>query len=60
MKWRKCMNYVLKRKDEIITIIDFAEDGTVYKFHKELVNPELAPLHDANKFDWLKHWMNPC
>ena len=42
------MNYVLKRKDEIITIIDFADDGSVYKFHHELVNPELAPLHDAN------------
>ena len=34
------MNYVLKRKDEIITIIDFADDGSVYKFHQKLVNPE--------------------
>ena len=50
------MNYVLKRKDEIITIIDFADDGSVYKFHQKLVNPELAPLHDANNFDWLKQW----
>lgn len=50
------MNYVLKRKDEIITIIDFADDGSVYKFHHELVNPELAPLHDANKYDWLNQW----
>lgn len=50
------MNYVLKRKDEIITIIDFAPDGSVYKFHQKLVNPTLAPLHDANNFDWLKQW----
>lgn len=50
------MNYVLKRKDDIITIIDFADDGSVYKFHRELVNPELAPLHDANNYDWLKQW----
>ena len=56
MKWRKCMNYVLKRKDEIITIIDFADDGSVYKFHPKLVNPELAPLHDVYNLDWLKQW----
>ena len=30
------MNYVLKRKDEIITIIDFADDGSVYKFYQKL------------------------
>lgn len=56
MKWRQCMNYVLKRKDEIITIIDFADDGSVYKFHQNLVNPELAPLHNADNFNWLKQW----
>lgn len=50
------MNYVLKRKDEIITIIDFADDGSVYKFHQKFINPELAPLHDAGNFDWLKQW----
>ncbi|MBQ7066930.1 MAG: hypothetical protein IJN92_08905 [Lachnospiraceae bacterium] len=50
------MNYVLKRKDEIITIVDFADDGSVYKFHHKLVNPELAPLHDTNNLDWLKQW----
>lgn len=50
------MNYVLKRKDEIITIIDFADDGSIYKFHPQLVNAQLAPLHDANNFDWLKQW----
>ena len=50
------MNYVLKRKDEIITIIDFADDGSVSKFHQKLVNPELAPLHDVNNYDWLKQW----
>lgn len=50
------MNYVLKRKDEIITVIDFADDGSVYKFHQKLINSELAPLHDDNNFSWLKQW----
>lgn len=50
------MLYVLKRKDEIVTLIDFLEDGSVYKFHQDLVNPELAPLHDPNNHDWLKQW----
>ena len=50
------MNYVLKRRDEIITVIDCADDGSDYKFHQKLINPELAPLHDAGNFDWLKQW----
>ncbi|MGN0338327.1 MAG: hypothetical protein ACI4EE_12615 [Lachnospiraceae bacterium] len=50
------MLYVLKRRDDIVTVIDFLEDGTIYKFHQELVNPELAPLHDADNHDWLKQW----
>lgn len=50
------MNYVLKRKDEIITLIDFAEDGSIYKFHEKLVNPELSPLHDVHNHEWLKQW----
>lgn len=50
------MLYVLKRKDEVVTLVDFLEDGSVYKFHQDLVNPELAPLHDQNNRDWLKQW----
>ena len=50
------MLYVLKRKDDIVTLIDFLEDGTIYKFHQELVHPELAPLHDAENHAWLKQW----
>ena len=50
------MLYVLKRKDEIITLIDFLEDGSVHKFHQNLVNPELAPLHNPDDYDWLKQW----
>lgn len=50
------MLYVLKRKDEIVTLVDFLEDGSVYKFHQDLVNSELAPLHDQNNHDWLKQW----
>lgn len=50
------MLYVLKRKDEVITLIDFLEDGSVYKFHQDSVNPELAPLHNPDNHDWLKQW----
>ena len=50
------MLYVLKRKDDVVTLIDFMEDGTIYKFHQKLVNPELAPLHDTGNHDWLKQW----
>lgn len=50
------MLYVLKRKDDIVTLIDFLEDGSIYKFHQELIHPELAPLHDSNNHDWLKGW----
>lgn len=50
------MLYVLKRKDEIVTLVDFLEDGSVYKFHQDLVNPEIAPLHAPNNHDWLKQW----
>jgi len=50
------MLYVLKRKDEIVTLVDFLEDGSVYKFHQDMINPELAPLHDPAVHDWLKGW----
>ncbi len=50
------MKYILKRKDEIITVIDFLEDGNVYKFIPQIAKSELAPLHDANNYDWLKQW----
>ena len=50
------MYYVLKRKDDIITIIDFEEDGVVHKFRQDLIEPELAPLHDPDDHDWLKKW----
>ena len=50
------MLYVLKRKDEIVTLIDFLEYGNIYRYNQELLNPELAPLHDKNNHNWLKDW----
>lgn len=50
------MKYILKRKDDIITVVDFLEDGNIYKFVPEMANPKLAPLHDGNNYDWLKQW----
>ncbi len=50
------MLYTLKRKDEIVTLADFLEDGSVYKFYQDMVHPEIAPLHDANDHNWLRRW----
>ena len=50
------MNYLLRRKDEIVTIVDFMEDGNVYKFQQKLIKPELAPLHDSDNHNWLRQW----
>lgn len=50
------MKYVLKRCDEIITSVDFSDDGSVDKFQQKLMHPELAPLHDLHDHDWLKKW----
>ncbi len=50
------MNYILKRKDDVITIVEFSDDGSVYKFHHNLVNPELAPLHSPKNQNWLNQW----
>lgn len=37
------MLYVLKRKDEIITLVDFLEDGSVYKFWFIRSSPRFMP-----------------
>ena len=50
------MLYILKWKDEIVTFVDFREDGNVRKFRQDLINPELAPLHNPDNHDWLKQW----
>ena len=50
------MQYVLKRKDDVITLIDFAEDGSVLHFCQDLIHPELAPLHEQNDCGWLRRW----
>lgn len=54
------MRYILKWKDEIVAYVDFQEDGSVYKFCQDLVNSELAPLHDPNNYSWLKQWWTMC
>lgn len=50
------MNYYLKRKNELLTIVDIDSDGTISNFSKLLKNPELAPFHDINDYNWLKKW----
>ncbi|MBE6042420.1 MAG: hypothetical protein E7220_07880 [Clostridiales bacterium] len=50
------MEYLLMRKDEVITLCDFAPDGTMISFSPRFRNPELAPLEFARYSDHLKRW----
>lgn len=50
------MLYILKRFDEPVAMIDFAEDGGVKKFRINPENENLAPIHAQEDHQWLKKW----
>lgn len=50
------MQYYLKRKNEIITVIDFTDDGDVYKIENNAIDNAVSPLHNPDDFNWLKKW----
>jgi len=53
------MKYFLMRKDEIITTLDFSEDGTLLKWDRDIQDEALAPLLYRNdKNNWIKRWWN--
>ncbi len=50
------MQYVLMRKDDVITIADFDEEGKMIWYSQNIQNPELAPLQEKSSTQWLKKW----
>lgn len=50
------MEYFLMRKDDIVTLCDFAPDGTMDSFAPNYRNPELAPLESSTSKNHLKKW----
>ena len=50
------MQYYLKRKNKIITVIDFTDDGDVYKIENNAIDNAVSPLHNPDDFNWLKKW----
>lgn len=44
------------RKDDVITLCDFTEDGQMISYAKEFANPEMAPLEYRASKDYLKKW----
>ena len=44
------------RKDEVITLCDFAEDGTLIAYSPRFRNPELAPLEYKSSENYLRKW----
>lgn len=53
------MEHYLMRKNEIVTICDFTEDGTMIAFSPRFRNPELAPLDfQASDAHIRKWWQN--
>lgn len=50
------MEYLLMRKDEVVTICEIAEDGTMIAYAKNYRNPELAPLEYRASKDHISRW----
>ena len=50
------MQYFLMRKDDIITLCDFDEEGRMLSFAPGIKNMEMAPLSFRYYNDWLKRW----
>ena len=50
------MEYFLMRKDDVVTICDFSEDGEMLSYVPNYKNPELSPLAYRRYADHLKRW----
>ncbi len=50
------MEYLLMRKDDTVTLCDFAEDGTMISYSARFRNPELAPLEHRASEGYLRRW----
>lgn len=50
------MQYLIMRKNDVITVADFDDDGTMLWVSDVMKNIELAPLHKKSSATWLKDW----
>lgn len=50
------MNYFIMRKNDPIVLAEFSEDGTMLRYTRQLINPELAPLQSESSSGWLRDW----
>lgn len=50
------MQYLIMRKNDVITVADFDDDGTMLWVSDVIKNIELAPLHKKSYTTWLKDW----
>lgn len=51
------MQYLIMRKNDVITVADFdVDDGTMLWVSDVIKNIELAPLHKKSYVTWLKDW----
>ena len=50
------MEYYLMRKDEVLTLCDFASDGQMIAYSERFREPELMPLGYGIYPDYLKKW----
>jgi len=53
------MKYFLMRKDDVITTLEFSDDGNLLKWSHEIQNEDQAPLlYKFDKNSWIKKWWN--
>ncbi len=52
------MEYLIMRRNEVITVADFSENGHMLWFAKKMRNEHLAPLQEQTSGDWLIKWWN--
>lgn len=50
------MEYYIKRKDDIVTLCDIADDGTMKTYAQKMLHRELGPLLFKKESDWIKRW----
>ena len=50
------LEYLLMRKNDIITLVRLDEDGNMLYFSKEMINEDMAPLQDRYRNNSLKLW----
>ncbi len=50
------LKYYIMRKNDIITLADFTEDGAMISYSSHIKNMELAPLAYRSDGQWLKKW----